>query len=127
MYIHDTVTVIRWRTDTTMVTALRQELVRIHAAMNDTAHAETTYATADAWYDGSGVVLNMHNKPTAPVNVPVFHEREEARHEETRTKTETRVVTEYRIPAIVSAAAWFGLAALLGIIVRAVIRLCLRR
>ena len=127
MYIHDTATVIRWLTDTTMVTALRQELGRIRAAMNDTAHAETTSATADAWYDESGVVLKMRNKPKAPVVVPVFHEREEARHEETRAKTEIKVVTEYRIPAIVSAAAWFGLAALLGLIVRAVIRLCLRR
>lgn len=129
VHIHDTVTRTVWRTDTSQVVTLQKELARVYALIGDTARAETSAAVAMAWLDDRGLKLELHNKDSVRVEVPVYHERQESRHEEVREKTvtETVTVTEYCTPGIVAAAAWFGLAALLWIVIRAVLRICLRR
>lgn len=127
LYVHDTVTRTIWRTDSAENIALRRELERVRTLLRDTARAETSLASAEAWVDGDALCLNLRNKDSARVDVPVYHEKEESRHEENRDKTETKVVIEYRIPKIVGAAAWFGLASLLWIILRVVIRIFLKR
>lgn len=127
VHVHDTVTITRWVTDTAVEAALRRELARVKALLGDTARTETSYAEAAAWVTDGGIWLELQNKECAAVDVPVFHEKEESRHEESRTKTETVVVKEYRTRGIVAAAAWFGLAAALWVVIRAVLRAFLRR
>ena len=108
-YVHDTTKITKWQTDTAMSVALAYEIARSMVLETDTAHAETSYAVAQAWYTGDRIALELYNKPVAPVQVPIFHEKEETRHEEAKQETITEVQTIYKTPVIVQIGAYIGL------------------
>lgn len=108
-YVHDTTFVTKWQTDTSMMLALQQELSRVSALYQDTAHAETSYAIAQAWCTGGRIELGLWNKPVAPVYVPVYHEREETIHQEASNTTNTEVHEVYKTPLIMQIGALIGL------------------
>lgn len=116
-----------WQTDSSQIIALRRELERVRGMLGDTVRAETSFAAAKAWADGEALWLDLRNKDSARVEVPVYHEREESRHEEGRAKETVKVETEFRTRPIVAASAWFGLAALVWILLRMVMLATLRR
>lgn len=108
-YVHDTTTITKWQTDTAISLALANEIVRSMVLETDTAHAETTYAVAQAWYTGDAIALELYNKPVAPVYVPIYHEKEETIHEEGKNETNNNVQTVYKVPIIVECFAFCGL------------------
>lgn len=107
-YVHDTTTITRWQTDTALSVALASEMMRSTVLETDTAHAETTYAVAQAWFTGDAIAIELYNKPVAPVYVPIYHEKEETIHEEAQKETITEVQTIYKTPVIVQIGAYIG-------------------
>lgn len=126
MHIHDTVIRTVWQTDSSQIIALRRELERVRGMLSDTVRAETSFAVAQAWADGGTLLLELRNKDSARVEVPVYHEREESRHEEARTKETVKVVTEFRTRPLVAAAAWLGLVSVLVWLGKGILRLIMR-
>ncbi len=113
VWVHDSVRVERWQTDTVVRVRLERETVRETVDIGDTARAETMYAWALSYADGARLVLRLENKDSAEMLAQRLHVLESRLKEAYSRRSETKVVTEYRTRGIVKALAWCGGAALL--------------
>lgn len=123
VWVHDSVWIERWRTDTVVRVRLERETVRETVDIWDTARAETAYARALSHVDGTRLILRMENKDSAEMLVQRINTLESRLKEAYNWRSETKVVTEYRTRGIVKAAAWFGLAALVMLLVFIVLKI----
>ena len=123
VWIHDSVWVERWQTDTVVRVRLERETVRETVDIGDTARAETVYAWALSYADGARLVLRLENKDSAEMLVQRINTLESRLKEAYSRRSETKVVTEYRTRGIVKAAAWFGLVALVVLLVFIVVKI----
>ena len=116
VWVHDSVWVERWTTDTVVKVKLERETVRETVPIGDTARAETAYARALSYADGTRLVLRLENKDSAEMLAQRLHVLESRLKEAYNRRSETKVVTEYRTRGIVKAAAWFGLVVVLCLV-----------
>lgn len=123
VYVRDSVWIERWRVDTVVRVRLERETVRETVPIGDTARAETAYARALSYADGARLVLRLENKDSAEMLAQRLHVLESRLKEAYSWRSETKVVTEYRTRGIVKAAAWFGLAALVALLVFIVMKI----
>lgn len=123
VYVRDSVWVERWTTDTVVKVKLERETVREVVGISDTAFAETAYACAVSFVMGKSMVLRLWNKDSADMLVRQLNEMKVRLREAYSQRSETKVVTEYRTRGIVKAAAWFGLAALVALLVFIVVKI----
>lgn len=121
VWVHDSVWVERWTTDTVIKVKLERETVREVVGISDTAKAETAYAQALSYADGSRLVLRLWNKDSAEMLARQVYVLEQRLKEAYSASSEVKVVTEYKCRPIVQAGAWFGLASLLYLIVSCVL------
>lgn len=121
VWIHDSVWVDRWRTDTVVRVKLERETVREAVPLADTARAETRYARALSYADGARLVLRLENKDSAEMLLSAYHTLRNAYREAVSSRHEVQVRTVYKCRPIVKAGAWFGLASLLYLIVSCVL------
>lgn len=121
VWVHDSVWVERWRTDTVVRVRLERETVREAVPFADTARAETRYARALSYADGARLVLRLENKDSAEILLSAYHELRNAYREAVASRHEVQVRTVYKCRPIVKAGAWFGLASLLYLIVSCVL------
>ena len=126
VYVRDSVWVERWRVDTVVQVRLERETVRETVRIGDTARAETVYARALSYADGTRLVLRLENKDSAEMLVHRINTLEIRLKEAYSGRSETKVVTVYRTRGIIKAAAWFGGAALLFLLGFAVARIMKR-
>ena len=113
VWVHDSVWVERWTTDTVVKVKLERETVKEVAGISDTAFAETAYACAVSFVMGKSMVLRLWNKDSADMLVRQLNELKVQLREAYSKRSETKVVTEYKCRTIVKAGAWIGLAAVL--------------
>lgn len=123
VWIHDSVRIERWRVDTVVRVRLERETVRETVDIGDTARAETVYAWALSYADGARLVLRLENKDSAEMLAQRLHVLESRLKEAYNWRSETKVVTKYRTRGIVKAAAWFGLVALVALLVFIVMKI----
>lgn len=123
VWIHDSVLVERWTVDTVVRVKLERETVKDVVGIADTAFAETAYACAVSFVMGKSVVLRLWNKDSADMLAQRLHVLESRLKEAYNWRSETKVVTKYRTRGIVKAAAWFGLAALVALLVFIVMKI----
>ena len=123
VWVHDSVWVERWQTDTVVRVKLERETVKEVVGISDTARAETVYAWALSYADGARLVLRLENKDSAEMLVQRINTLESRLKEAYSRRSETKVVTEYRTRGIVKAAAWFGLVALVVLLVFIVVKI----
>lgn len=116
VWVHDSVWVERWQTDTVVRVRLERETVKEVVGIFDTARAETAYACAVSFVMGKGMVLKLWNKDSADMLVKQLNELKVQLREAYSQRSETKVVTEYRTRGIVKAAAWFGLVVVLCLV-----------
>lgn len=121
VWVHDSVWVDRWRTDTVVRVKLERETVREAVPLADTARAETRYARALSYADGARLVLRLENKESAEMLLSAYHTLRNAYREAVSSRHEVQVRTVYKCRPIVKAGAWFGLASLLYLIVSCVL------
>ena len=110
VWVHDSVWVERWTTDTVVKVKLERETVRETVPIGDTARAETAYAWALSYADGTRLVLRLENKNALKVQLREAYSQ----------RSETKVVTEYKCRTVVKVGAWIGLAAVLFLVAGAV-------
>lgn len=115
VWVHDSVRVERWQTDTVVRVRLERETVRETVDIGDTARAETVYAWALSYADGARLVLRLENKDSAEMLVQRINTLESRLKEAYSRRSETKVVTQYRCRTIVKVGAWIGLAAVLSL------------
>ena len=123
VWVHDSVWVERWRTDTVVRVKLERETVKEVAGISDTAFAETAYACAVSFVTGNSMVLRLWNKDSADMLVRQLNELKVQLREAYSQRSETKVVTEYKCRTIVKAGAWIGLAAVAALIVCIVLKI----
>ena len=123
VWVHDSVWVERWRVDTVVRVKLERETVKEVVGISDTAMAETAYACAVSFVMGKSMVLKLWNKDSAEMLVQRINTLESRLKEAYSRRSETKVVTEYRTRGIVKAAAWFGLVALVVLLVFIVVKI----
>ena len=116
VWVHDSVWVERWQTDTVVKVKLERETVKEVAGISDTAFAETAYACAVSFVTGNSMVLRLWNKDSADMLVRQLNELKVQLREAYSQRSETKVVTEYKCRTIVKAGAWIGLAAVLSLL-----------
>lgn len=116
VWVHDSVWIERWRTDTVVRVRLERETVKEVVGISDTAMAETAYACAVSFVIGKSMVLKLWNKDSADMLVKQLNEMKVQLREAYSHRSETKVVTEYRTRGIVKAAAWFGLVVMLCLV-----------
>ena len=121
VWVHDSVWVERWRTDTVVRVRLERETVREAVPFADTAFAETAYAQALSCLHDGNLVLRLENKDSAEMLLSAYHELRNAYREAVASRHEVQVRTVYKCRPIVKAGAWFGLASLLYLIVSCVL------
>ena len=121
--VRDSVRVERWRVDTVVRVRLERETVREMVRIGDTARAETAYAWALSYADGARLVLRLENKDSAEMLVQRINTLESRLKEAYSARSEVKVVTEYRTQGIVKASAWFGLVALVALLVFIVVKI----
>ena len=102
---------------------LERETVKEVVGISDTAMAETAYACAVSVVMGKSMVLKLWNKDSAEMLVQRINTLESRLKEAYSRRSETKVVTEYRTRGIVKAAAWFGLVALVVLLVFIVVKI----
>lgn len=123
VFVRDSVRIERWRVDTVVRVRLERETVRETVPLTDTARAETRYARALSHVDGTRLILRLENKDSAEMLVQRINTLESRLKEAYSGRSETKVVTEYRTRGIVKAAAWFGLVALVALLVFIVVKI----
>lgn len=123
VWVHDSVWVERWTVDTVVRVKLERETVRETVRIGDTARAETAYAWALSYADGARLVLRLENKDSAEMLVQRINTLESRLKEAYSARSEVKVVTEYRTRGIVKASAWFGLVALVALLVFIVVKI----
>ena len=123
VWVHDSVWVERWQTDTVVKVKLERETVKEVAGISDTAFAETAYACAVSFVMGKSMVLRLWNKDSADMLVRQLNELKVRLREAYSQRSETKVVTEYKCRTIVKAGAWIGLAAVAALIVYIVLKI----
>lgn len=123
VWVHDSVWVERWTTDTVVKVKLERETVRETVPIGDTARAETAYAWALSYADGTRLVLRLENKDSADMLVRQLNALKVQLREAYSQRSETKVVTEYKCRTIVKAGAWIGLAAVAALIVCIVLKI----
>lgn len=116
VWVHDSVWVERWQTDTVVRVKLERETVKEVVGISDTARAETAYARALSYADGTRLVLRLENKDSAEMLLQRINTLESSLKEAYSARSEVKVVTEYRTRGIVKAAAWFGLVVVLCLV-----------
>lgn len=121
VWIHDSVWVECWQTDTVVRVRLEREIVRETAIPPDTAFAETAYAQALSYLHDGNLVLRLQNKDSAEMILTAYHTLRNAYREAVSSRHEVQVQTVYKCRPIVQAGAWFGLASLLYLIVSCVL------
>lgn len=121
VFVHDSVWIERWRTDTVVRVKLERETVREAVPLADTAFAETAYAQALSCLHDGNLVLRLENKDSAEMLLSAYHELRKAYREAVASRHEVQVRTVYKCRPIVKAGAWFGLASLLYLIVSCVL------
>lgn len=115
VWIHDSVWVERWQTDTVVKVKLERETVKEVVGISDTAMAETAYACAVSFVMGKSMVLKLWNKDSADMLVKQLNEMKVQLREAYSHRSETKVVTQYRCRTIVEVGAWIGFAAALSL------------
>lgn len=120
VWVHDSVWVERWQTDTVVKVKLERETVRETVPIGDTARAETAYARALSYADGARLVLRLENKDSADMLVRQLNALKVQLREAYSQRSETKVVTEYKCRTVVKVGAWIGLAAVLFLVAGAV-------
>ena len=115
VWVHDSVWVERWRTDTVVRVKLERETVKEVVGISDTAMAETAYACAVSFVMGKSMVLKLWNKDSADMLVKQLNEMKVQLREAYSHRSETKVVTQYRCRTIVEVGAWIGFAAALSL------------
>lgn len=123
VWIHDSVWVERWQTDTVVRVKLERETVKEVVGISDTAFAETAYACAVSFVMGKSMVLRLWNKDSADMLVRQLNELKVQLREAYSQRSETKVVTQYRCRTIVKVGAWIGLAAVAALIVFIVLKI----
>ncbi len=123
VWMHDSVWVERWQTDTVVRVKLERETVKEVARISDTAFAETAYACAVSFVMGKSMVLRLWNKDSADMLVRQLNELKVQLREAYSQRSETKVVTEYKCRTIVKVGAWIGLAAVAALIVFIVLKI----
>lgn len=123
VWVHDSVRVERWQTDTVVRVRLERETVRETVRIGDTARAETAYARALSYADGTRLVLRLENKDSAEMLLSAYHELRNAYRETVASRHEVQVRTVYKCRPIVQAGAWIGLAAVAALIVFIVLKI----
>ena len=123
VWVHDSVWVERWRTDTVVRVKLERETVREAVPLADTAFAETAYACAVSFVMGKSMVLRLWNKDSADMLVRQLNELKVQLREAYSQRSETKVVTEYQCRTVVKIGAWIGLAAVAALIVFIVLKI----
>ncbi|MCM1169975.1 MAG: hypothetical protein NC324_08590, partial [Bacteroides sp.] len=118
IHIHDTLIREVRITDTLMLVELVQETVRESVPIEDTAKAETDYARAEAYVDGSNIHLTLSNKDSAEVLVQRIETLERQLREAYREFENKKVQTVYKTRGIVKAGAWIGLASVILLLLR---------
>lgn len=121
VWMHDSVWVERWQTDTVVKVKLERETVKETAPPADTAFAETAYSQALSYLHDGNLVLRLQNKDSAEMILTAYHTLRNAYREAVSSRHEVQVQTVYKCRPIVQAGAWFGLASLLYLIVSCVI------
>lgn len=117
IYVHDSIHVYRWTVDTLVRVLLERETVKEAVGIADTARAETSYAEAVSYADGTRLVLRMWNKDSAELLTRQVRMLEERLREAYSQRSETKVVTVFKCRKIVQAGAWTGLVAVIALIV----------
>lgn len=123
VWVHDSVWVERWQTDTVVRVKLERETVRETVRIGDTARAETAYAWALSYADGARLVLRLENKDSAEMLVQRINTLESRLKEAYSARSEVKVQTVYKCRTIVKAGAWIGLAAVAALIVFIVLKI----
>ena len=121
VWMHDSVWVERWQTDTVVKVKLERETVKETAPPTDTAFAETAYSQALSYLHDGNLVLRLQNKDSAEMILTAYHTLLNAYREAVSSRHEVQVQTVYKCSPIVQAGAWFGLASLLYLIVSCVL------
>lgn len=121
VWMHDSVWVERWQTDTVVKMKLEREMVKETAPPADTAFAETAYSQALSYLHDGNLVLRLQNKDSAEMILTAYHTLLNAYREAVSSRHEVQVQTVYKCRPIVQAGAWFGLASLLYLIVSCVL------
>ena len=116
VWVHDSVRVERWRVDTVVRVKLERETVREAVPLADTARAETAYARALSYADGTRLVLRLENKDSEEMLVQRINTLESRLKEAYSARSEVKVQTVYKCRTIVKAGAWIGLAAVLSLL-----------
>ena len=106
LWVHDSVWVERWQTDTVVKVKLERETVRETVPIGDTARAETAYARALSYADGARLVLRLENKDSADMLVRQLNALKVQLREAYSQRSETKVVTEYKCRTVVKVGAW---------------------
>ena len=123
VWMHDSVWVERWQTDTVVRVKLERETVKEVVGISDTARAETAYACAVSFVMGKSMVLRLWNKDSADMLVRQLNEMKVQLREAYSQRSETKVVTEYKCRTVVKVGAWIGLAAVAALIVFIVLKI----
>ena len=116
VWVHDSVWVERWTTDTVVKVKLERETVRETVRIGDTARAETAYARALSYADGTRLVLRLENKDSAEMLVQRINTLESRLKEAYSARSEVKVQTVYKCRTVVKVGAWIGLAAVLSLL-----------
>ena len=123
VWMHDSVWVERWQTDTVVRVKLERETVKEVVGISDTARAETAYACAVSFVMGKSMVLRLWNKDSADMLVRQLNEMKVQLRGAYSQRSETKVVTECKCRTVVKVGAWIGLAAVAALIVFIVLKI----
>ena len=95
VFVHDSVWIERWRTDTVVRVKLERETVREAVPLADTAFAETAYAQALSYLHDGNLVLRLQNKDSAEMILTAYHTLLNAYREAVSSRHEIQVQTVY--------------------------------